>query len=279
MQAQAGGRQAQPWRVLAWGSSPAVLAYQPQRAARSRLRGMDQLVAERGRRALHAPPALAFARRRCGRLRPHVHRRALDGRSERARPAGRPAGPHRVRRLGCSRRQRHVQVCLTRRRLRWCKPAVSTPGPVLTRRLHHGDRSPAESLRREDGRVRRLRAHRPPADSVRVSGQLRRNSCTAGGQAILALQTDRLAAFAAVRDVVHIVLFVLVLLALRREPGIAGASVVHQRWHLPLTVSARCPPLNTKAAPGCESAQRAGAGEALVRRGARMGVLTTEPAS
>ena len=37
MQAQAGGRQARPWRVLAWGSSPAVLAYQPQRAARSHL--------------------------------------------------------------------------------------------------------------------------------------------------------------------------------------------------------------------------------------------------
>ena len=252
MQAQAGGRQARPWRVLAWGSSPAGLAYQPQRAARSRLRGMDQLVAERGRRALHAPPALALARRRCGRLRPHVHRRALDGRSERARPAG-CVSPRRARRLGCSRRQRHVQVCLTRRRLRWCKPAVSTPGPVLTRRLHHGERSAAESLRREDGRVRRLRAHRPPADSVRVSGQLRGDSCTAGGQAVLALQTDRLAAFAAVRDVVHIVLFVLVLLALRREPGIAGASVVYERWHLPLTVSARCPPLNTKAAPGCES--------------------------
>ena len=221
-----------------------VLAYQPQRAARSRLRGMDQLVAERGRRALHVPPALAFARRRCGRLRPHVHRRALDGRSERARPAG-SVSPHRARRLGCSRRQRHVQVCLTRRRLRWCKPAVSTPGPVLT------------------GRVRWLGAHRPPADSVRVSGQLRGDSCTAGGQAILAQQTDRLAAVAAVRDVVHIVLFVLVLLALRREPGIAGASVVHQRWHLPLT-----------------GERTAGAGEATAS-GARSkrradGVLSTE---
>ena len=217
------------------------------------LHGMDQLVAERGRRALHAPPALAFARRRCGRLRPHVHRRALDGRSERARPAG-CVSPRRARRLGCSRRQRHVQVCLTRRRLRWCKPAVSTPGPVLTRRLHHGERGPAESLRREDGRVRRLRAHRPPADPVRVSGQLRRDSCTAGGQAILALQTDRLAAFASVRDVVHIVLFVLVLLALRREPGIAGASVVHQRWHLP--ADCECAPSDTEYESGSRVRER-----------------------